>query len=121
QAAYEYFVRLDGDRPVWSRNVGDRGAVFTHRGNCYRNGISYNPALKRYIWCQILPHSTHRQGMRYQGGFGVYVAPEPWGPWTTVFYTEDWDVGPGETNSFPTKWMSADGKTMYLVSSTDDH
>jgi hypothetical protein len=32
-----------------------------------------------------------------------------------VFYTEAWDVGPGETSSFPTKWMRADGKTLYLV------
>ena len=21
---------------------------------------------------------------RFQGGFGIYDAPEPWGPWTTV-------------------------------------
>ncbi len=31
-----------------------------------------------------------------------------------------WDVGPGETASFPTKWMSADGKTVHLVFSGDD-
>jgi CubicO group peptidase (beta-lactamase class C family) len=27
--------------------------------------------------------------------------PEPWGPWRTVFFTNEWDVGPGETSSFP--------------------
>jgi hypothetical protein len=32
-----------------------------------------------------------------------------------------WDVGPGETASLPTKWMSADGKTVHLVFSGDDH
>lgn len=35
-------------------------------------------------------------------------------------FTEKWDVGPGEASSFPTKWMSADGKTCYLVFSGDD-
>jgi hypothetical protein len=35
--------------------------------------------------------------------------------------TAKWDVGPGETASFPTKWMSADGKTAHLVFSGDDH
>ena len=54
------------------------------------------------------------------GGFGIYDAPEPWGPWTTVYYTEEWDVGPGETSSLPTKWMGADGKTLHLVFSGDD-
>jgi hypothetical protein len=38
-----------------------------------------------------------------------------------VFFTEEWDVGPGETSSFPTKWMSADGKTLHLVFSGDDY
>ena len=57
---------------------------------------------------------------RFQGGLGIYDAPEPWGPWTTAYFTEAWDVGPGETCSFPTKWMSADGNTVYLVFSGED-
>lgn len=61
------------------------------------------------------------QDSRFTGGFGIYDAPNPWGPWTTVFYTEAWDVGPGDTSSFPTKWMSGDGKTLFLVFSGDDH
>jgi CubicO group peptidase (beta-lactamase class C family) len=122
RAAYEYFVALDSSgQPTWSKDIAKRGAVFTHRGNAYRSGITYNAGLKRYLWCQILPHSTHPQGMRFQGGFGIYDAPEPWGPWTTAFYTENWDVGPGESSSLPTKWMSEDGKTVHLVFSGDDH
>jgi CubicO group peptidase (beta-lactamase class C family) len=119
--AYEFFVALDASgRPTWSKDVARRGAVFTNPGNCYRGGVSYDAGLKRYLWCQILPYSTHPQGQRFQGGFGVYDAPEPWGPWTTVFYTTAWDVGPGETSSFPTKWMSEDGRTVHLVFSGDD-
>jgi hypothetical protein len=74
--------------------------------------------LKRYIWWQ----AKYPKGVdgRYTGKFGVFDAPEPWGPWTTVYYTDDWDVGAGETGSFPTKWMSDDGKTMHLVFSGDD-
>ncbi len=122
QAAYEYFVALDAQgQPRWSRDVAQRGAVFTHRGNCYRGGVTYNAGLRRYLWCQILPHSTHPQGMRFQGGFGIYDAPEPWGPWTTAYFAETWDVGPGESSSLPTKWMSADGTRMHLVFSGDDH
>jgi len=57
---------------------------------------------------------------RFKGGFGVYEAPEPWGPWRTVYFTQEWDIGPGELGCFPTKWMSTDGKSMYLVCSSDD-
>jgi hypothetical protein len=120
--AYEFFVGVDraGD-PVWTREPAERGAVFTHPGRCYRSGITYNAALKRYLWCQILPESSHPQGVRFQGGFGIYEAPEPWGPWRTVFFTNEWDVGPGETSSFPAKWMSADGQTLHLLFSGADY
>jgi len=120
--SYEFFVRLDAQgQPVWMKDIAQRGAVFRNPGRCYRSGITYNAALKRHLWVQILPQSRHPQGPRFQGGFGVYDAPEPWGPWTTVFFTEDWDVGPGETASLPTKWMSDDGRTVHLVFSGDDH
>jgi hypothetical protein len=121
QSAYEFFVRLDTQgQPVWSKDIAQRGAVFTHPGRCCRSGITYNAALKRYLWVQILPQSRHPQGPRFQGGLGVYDAPEPWGPWTTIYFTEDWDVGPGETGSFPVKWMSADGQTLTYVFSGED-
>jgi hypothetical protein len=97
-----------------------RGPVFINPAMCYRSSISYNAGLKRYMWCQVLPKSTHPQGSRFQGGFGIYEAAEPWGPWHTVFYTKEWDVGPGETSSFPTKWMNKDGKICYLLFSGDD-
>ena len=120
--AYEFFKGIDeSGRPGWTKDVRQGKPVFTNPGKCYRQQVSYNAGLQRYLWCQVLPTSKHAQGPRFQGGFGVYDAAEPWGPWTTVFYAEEWDVGPGETNSFPTKWMSDDGKVCHLVFSGDDH
>ena len=120
--AYEFFAKRDAQGGAkWTHDIDQRGPVFTNPGKCYRSGVSYNAGLKRYLWCQILPASTDSRGPRFQGGFGVYDAPEPWGPWSTAFYANPWDVGPGETSSFPTKWMSADGKTVHLVFSGDDH
>ncbi len=116
--AYEFFRDLDTEgNPLWTRGIRQRGAVFSHVGGCYRSGISYNAGLGRYLWYQIVPGGD----TRFEGGFGLYDAPEPWGPWTTVYFTTEWDVGPGESGTFPTKWMSADGKTCYLVSSGNDY
>lgn len=117
RAAYEFFVKLDANgQPTWSQDIAGRGAVFANPA-CYRSGISFNAGLKRYLCCQIGPGKD----TRYAGGFAIYDAPEPWGPWTTAFFTDQWDVGPGESNSLPTKWMSADGRTVHLVFSGDDH
>lgn len=119
--SYEFFARQDADgNPVWTGQVEQRGAVFVHHGECYRNGITFNNDLQRYLWCQVLPMSRDSRGPRFQGGLGIYEAPQPWGPWRSVFFTRNWDVGPGETCSFPTKWMDDDGRTVHLVSSGDD-
>ncbi len=121
RGAREFFKGLDTEgRPLWTGSIQDRGAVFVNPGRCYRSGITYNAGLKRYLWCQILPQSTDERGPRYQGGFGIYEAPEPWSPWRTVFYTETWDTGPGETSTFPAKWMSEDGRTCHLLFSGND-
>ncbi|MFB0552829.1 MAG: serine hydrolase [Phycisphaerae bacterium] len=116
--AYEFFKELDeSGQPIWTKNIHGRGAVFINPVRCYRSGISYNARLKRYLWCQTI---YGEDDMRFKGGIGIFDAPDPWGPWTTVFYTENWDVGPGETSCLPTKWMSEDGKTCYLLFSGDD-
>jgi hypothetical protein len=117
QDAYEFFVKLEGtSQATWTKNVAERGAVFVNAGGCYRSGVSYHVGLKRYLWCQIGPGNDTRFG----GGLAIFDAPEPWGPWTTAFQAENWDVGPGETASLPPKWMSADGRTVHLVFSGDD-
>jgi hypothetical protein len=50
---------------------------------------------------------------------GVFDAPEPWGPLTTVAYYERsdkmGDAGEGLSCEFPPKWISADGLTLWSV------
>ena len=117
RAAYEFFNGLDASgNPVWTADIAQRQAVFTFPGNSYRSSISYHAASGRYLWVQTLPGGDSFLG----GGFGVYEAPEPWGPWTTAYFTDQWDVAPGEMGSFPTKWMSDDGMTLYMVFSGND-
>ncbi len=121
--AYAFFTGLDRrQQPLWSKDIADRGAVFTHKGRCFRSGITFNAGLNRYLWVQIISGTQGKKAdTRFEGGFAVYDAPEPWGPWTTAYFTEKWDVGPGESASFPTKWMSADGMTICMVFSGDDY
>lgn len=117
---YEYFVGLDDDgNPMWSYNVEERGPVFERPTDGYarRSSITYNHVLKRYFWWQGFNNSDD---VRDFGGIGIYDAPEPWGPWTQVYYNLEWDVGPGDLGNFPSKWISEDGLTMYLVFSGYD-
>jgi hypothetical protein len=117
RSAYEFFQRLDAQgRPVWTRQIDERGAVMTSTGRCYRSSVSYNAGLQRYLWVQTgLGKDT-----RFAGGLTIYDAPDPWGPWTTVFATDAWDVGPGETASFPPKWIDPGGRVLHLLCSGND-
>src|SRR4051794_23605071 len=115
RAAYEFFVGATGEGGAdWTADVGRRGAVFANPGRCYRTSVTYDRGLARYLLCQTGADGPVR------AGFGIYDAPEPWGPWTTVELIETWDVPPGKACCFPTRWMSEDGTTAHLVFSGGD-
>jgi hypothetical protein len=125
RANWQFFAGMDAHgRPVWTSEIESRRGVFEHRDACLRSAMTNCAPLKRYLWWQQIPQppgvTNDRGDTRFTGGFGIYDAPEPWGPWTTAFYTSKWDVGPGEHADFPARWMSADGRTLHLVFSGED-
>jgi hypothetical protein len=102
RAAWEFW-KGNGE---WTRDIAQRAPVFRFPQHCQRVDAVYNAGLKRYLLAVAYNH---------QGGWGIYDAPDPWGPWTTAFHTEYW--GQGETHGYrlPAKWISADGRKMSLV------
>lgn len=120
--SYEFFQRKNANgQPLWTTDITQRGAVFTHQNQCRRSSISYNAGIGRYLWWQQMTVDSSSTDTRFKGGFGLYDAPEPWGPWTTVYFAEEWDVGPGDLGCFPSKWMSENGQTIHLVFAGSDH
>jgi Domain of unknown function (DUF4185) len=119
--AYEFFTGLDEQgNPTWSPDVDQRQPVFTDPngvGNTSQASVSYVPALDRYLL--TVPHRPPSQSITAGAGqLGVFDAPHPWGPWTTVAYYDDWiGAGTGEALGyyFPGKWMSEDGLTLWMV------
>jgi hypothetical protein len=111
RAAYEFFCGLDGDAPIWSRDAADIKPIFTDpAGIIPTTGAVYHLVLKRYLLTSF--HTG-------PGQLGVFDAPRPWGPWTTVAYHESWGgmgvEGHGLNCDFPQKWMSPDGLTLWTV------
>jgi hypothetical protein len=120
RAAYDFYKGTDDNgNPLWTKDVEQRRPVFSNLQKCRRSSISYNAGLGRYLWIQLLPIGDDID-TRHRGGLGIFESSALWGPWRTVYYSEDWDVGPGDLACFPTKWMSADGKSLYLVFSGSD-
>lgn len=123
RGAYEFYAGRDAaGQPRWSAALADREAVFTHPDGCLRSAMTYHAPSRRYLWWQAIPQPRghkDRGDTRFTGGFAVYDAPEPWGPWTTVYHSAQWDMGPGEHGDFPAKWLEPDGR-LWLVFSGED-
>ena len=125
--AWEFLASLDGNQPSWHHDDRRAIPVFSYPGFTGENHIAYNVGLKRYIMGNYAFYDEHGYPRPYhqnpQPPLGtcisqltLYEAPEPWGPWRLFWRVDDW----GKTNyqpAFPTKWMSADGKEMVMVSS----
>ena len=114
---YEFFAGLDGNgEPRWSTRLEDRRPVFEDpNGVGWNLSVSYNPGLRRYFL-------STEHGRSFESKLGVFEAPEPWGPWRTVAYFDDWG-GFGRRGgrfffwNFSNKWLSEDGKSFVLVAS----
>jgi hypothetical protein len=108
---YEFLSGMDRERPVWTAAPGKLHPVFvdTNRTGDLAS-VVYVPGLRRYLL------TTFHQG---PGQLGIFDGPQPWGPWTTVAYYEHWGQmgagGEGLTCSFPQKWMSANGRTLWCI------
>ncbi len=113
RTAYEFYQRPGPDgQPRWTAELKERHAVFTDPNARRLSKVVYHPTLKRYLATAAGAHV---------GQFALFDAPEPWGPWTTVVYEDNWgNLGTTEALEYdlPTKWLSADGRTLWCVFSS---
>jgi hypothetical protein len=102
RAAWEFF---DG-RGGWTRDVAGRRPVFAYPGHVQRSEVVYNAGLRRYLLALSYNHA---------GEWGLFDAPEPWGPWTEVPGVEQWGIAGTHGYRLPFKWIAPDGLEMTMV------
>jgi CubicO group peptidase (beta-lactamase class C family) len=125
--AYEFFQGrfIHGNVAMWTTNLTEQRGILSLPDACYRPSMTFNAALNRFLLVHTKPNARSRDAtgkidVRFHGGLMIYEAPQPWGPWSVVFDSDEWDVGPGDSASFPSKWISSDGRTLHLVFSGND-
>jgi hypothetical protein len=128
RAEWEFFTGPGpAGKPSWDRDEAKAKPVFEYHHMTGENHVSYNRGLQRYImgnfsfWNRDTgePRPYHQKWPEstWPSQLTLYEAPEPWGPWSLFHRDDNWGTYGGYQPSFPTKWMSGDGKTMYMVSS----
>jgi hypothetical protein len=137
QANWEYFCGT-ADSPAWCPSSASSTPILIEPAMRFtpRAGMSWNPGINRFMLSLVYDPTpeTPNEGTRFYGGLKVLVSPQPWGPWQTVFSSDNltWpggssspacgstSWGSGERADIPTKYMSPDGKIFYLFSSGGD-
>jgi hypothetical protein len=103
---------LDDERRVYTApinvNVQPQGMTVLAQGS-----VVYNAPLNRYLYTSWTEYT-----------FEFYEAPAPWGPWKR-FLSKDYGVYPwfddkngGYATTIPSKFISDDGRTMFVQANT---
>jgi hypothetical protein len=134
RSAWEFYAGMDAvGNPDWSRDILHKASVLADDRQLYtvmvdatsrtcddshrviaQGGVVYDAPLKRYLFASW-SCATHE----------YYEAPNPWGPWHH-FLSTDFGVLKTAKNygqygtSIPSKFISTDGRTMYLQSNVWD-
>ncbi|SEN80586.1 hypothetical protein SAMN05216267_1010141 [Actinacidiphila rubida] len=128
RAAWQFVSGFAADgTPAWSSDIGSRVAVLHDDRHIYPNvytagrasnlsvvsqgGVVYDKPLNRYLYTSWTEYT-----------FEFYESPTPWGPWRH-FETKDFGGYPwtntkhgGYATTIPSKYISADGTSMWLQS-----
>ena len=112
-SAYQYFSGTV-TAPAWSSKRADAKSIFTDPAGIQRPSITYVPGLDRYLLAVAHSLDVLRSGDR----LGIFEAPEPYGPWRTVSYVEDFLGMTGGIflgMNFPIKWQADGGRTLWAT------
>ncbi len=114
---FEYFSGLaPDDAPRWSADESDAAPVFVDSrvppGTYIGPAVVHDAALGRYVMVAFHGPLT--------GQIGLFESATPWGPWATLAYYENWGgfnqtASEGNGMTFPAKWISPDGRTLWAV------
>lgn len=119
---YQYLTGMnpDGTPMSWSIHPVSARPIFCDPNQALSPDAVYDPGIGRFLL--TAGHTPPgRKADESAGHVGLFEAPNPWGPWATVGYYDDWGhFGPAADGEFmslhlPTKWMSADGTVLWGV------
>ena len=124
--AWEFYCGADPFHPAWSHDGEKAAPVFSYYKMTGANHVAYNPGIGRYLMGNygfvdedLRPRPVHQ--MRYPEShlsqLTLFEAPQPWGPWRLFYRNDNWGTYGDYQPNFPTKWMTADGCIVYMVSS----
>jgi hypothetical protein len=123
RAAWEFCTGVSASgEPAWDADGSKAEPVFRYPRMTGENHVAYDAGIGRYLMGNYSFLNAEGEPLPYHGGGGMrsqltlFEAPEPWGPWSLFHRDDEWGTYGDYQPNFPTKWMSADGRSVGLVS-----
>jgi len=111
---YEFFAGYDSQgNPLWSREFKSIKPLIDWNNNCGSVTIAYDAPLKKYLMCVTDGWPTYARMNTY-----ILESAAITGPWKLVTYMKNFGEQ-GYFVNFPTKFISADGRTAWLCYSAN--
>jgi|GEM_PF-965556 len=116
---YKGPVVVTGIEPLsdsnWSSDIADVTAIYRNNGKVNFAEIRYVPGIQKYIFFNYyyvpMGDSDHTV-------WDFYQSDTPWGPWSP-FFTKDFNGDGFYIPTAPSKWISADGTSLWLIFAGD--
>lgn len=106
---YEFFAGHDAEgKPIWSKDFSALQPLIDWNNNCGCVTVTYNAPLKKYLMCVTDGWPTCAKMNSY-----ILEADQITGPWKLVSYMKEFGEQ-GYFLNFPSKFISADGRTLWL-------
>ncbi len=115
-AAYQFYAGQSNGQPVWSNSLSDLRPLLSWPRHLGSVTITYDQPLNRYLmWV-----STPRDGVNTTGWMDSMLLESTslTGTWRLVSYLPDFGTQ-GYFLTVPSKFISADGRTMWLMYSAN--
>jgi len=119
-AAYEFFAGPDAKgRPRWSPKIAECQPILDWPNHLGSEGLTWNPGLKKFLLfsCRLSENEIGGKGQPYNM-MTAWEADRITGPYRLVHYLRNWGPQTYFPN-IPSKFISADGKTAWLVTSSN--
>jgi hypothetical protein len=112
--AWEFFAGHDGaGKPIWTNNFEEIKPLIEWNNHMGCVTATYVPGLKKYLMCVTDGWPTVAKMTSY-----ILEADAVTGPWRRVAYMKDFGEQ-GYFLNFPSKFISADGRTLWLCYSAN--
>lgn len=128
---WEYFKQWEGDTPVWSKAISERGNVMVFpEKNSNGDSFGWYSWLPSVVWNEGLGVYIMVNGGTYtfnydwnnldlSGSLGFWYSKTPFGPWEQIYYTDHFTVDDPKNRLYQPKlspkWISEDGEEMVLI------